>query len=223
MSNPHLDTRRHMELFDADTFGTPIVVLGAGATASWLVLMLAKLGISDITVWDFDHIEPHNIPNQAYSIQQVGQLKVEALKENILRETGLEIKIKAERFTNQRLSGYVFCMIDTMSGRKEIFESSVKMKSAVKHYIEPRMGLSEGRIYNVNPTDLNQIRKYESCWYSDDEAEVSSCGTSMTVITTAMAVSAWCTRQLINHHAGIELDNEILIDFQYNNVYPTKW
>jgi molybdopterin/thiamine biosynthesis adenylyltransferase len=223
MSNPVLDTRRHLELFDADTFNTPITVIGSGATASWLVTMLVRLGVSNVTVWDFDNVEAHNVPNQAFGIHQIGKSKVEALHENILRDTGLEIKIKNERFTNQRLQGIVFCMIDTMSGRKEIWENSVKMKSAVKLFIEPRMGLSEGRIYNVIPTDLNQIKRYEDCWYSDDEAETSSCGTSMTVVTTATAVASVCCRQLINFHADVDLDNEILIDFMYNNIYPTKW
>jgi hypothetical protein len=114
-------------------------------------------------------------------------------------------------------------MVDSMKARKEIFDNSIKMKSAVKLLVEPRMGLNEGRIYNVNPMDLNHIKRYEECWYSDDEAEVSACGTSQTVITTALAVSSWCCRQLINFHADVDLDNEILIDFMYNNIYPTKW
>ena len=222
-ANKNLDLRRHMELFDAEKFETPVVVLGAGATSSWLISMLARLGITDITVWDFDVVAEHNVPNQAFGIHQIGMYKVDALKENILRDTGLEIKTVNDKFTNQRLNGYVFCMIDTMSGRKEIWENSAKMKSAIKLYIEPRMGLEMGRIYNVEPMNIEHIKQYEDTFYSDDEAEVSSCGSSMTVVTTATGVASWCARQLINSHNNVELDNEILIDFKYNNLITTRW
>jgi molybdopterin/thiamine biosynthesis adenylyltransferase len=212
-----------MELFDPYTFTTPVTIIGAGATGSWLALALAKLGITDITVYDFDTVEEHNVPNQAYGLDAIGSQKVRALRDEILEATGTEIKWKDEKFTNQRLSGIVFLMVDSMAARRDIWENSIKMKSAVKLLVEPRMGLNEGRVYNVNPVDLNHIRRYEDCWYSDEEAEVSACGTSQTVITTAMSVASWCARQLINFHANVELDNEILIDFMYNNIYPTRW
>lgn len=220
-----LDTRRHMELFDADSFNTPIHVIGAGATGSWLVLQLAKLGIKGelIHVYDFDRVEEHNIPNQAFDINQVGDAKVDALAKLVEIATGTKVNVHGKRFTSGRLTGYVFLMIDTMSGRKEIWENSIKMKSAVKLLVEPRMGLDVGRVYNVDPMNMKHIEEYEKCWYSDDEAEVSACGTSMTVITTAMAVSSWCVRQLIEHHAGNELDNEILMDLKYNNIITNQW
>lgn len=223
--NTTLDTRRHMELFDPDTFNTPIHIIGAGATGSWLALMFAKLGVKGdlINLYDFDEVEPHNIPNQAFGLTDIGRTKVEAMEAIIKLETGTSIKAHNRRFTSDRLSGYVFTMVDTMEGRKTIWENSVKMKSAVKHYVEPRMGLDVGRIYNVDPTELEHIRQYENTFYSDEEAEVSACGTSQTVITTSIAIASYCTRQLINRENECELDNEILIDFIYNNLITTKW
>jgi molybdopterin/thiamine biosynthesis adenylyltransferase len=222
--NTNLDIRRHQELFDPHTFNTPVTIIGAGATGSWLALALAKLGIDNISIWDFDKVEEHNVPNQAFGIGDIGRAKVASLADIIEQNTGTELlSIYNKEFKDQRLQGIVFLMVDSMKARKEIFDNSIKMKSAVKLLVEPRMGLNEGRIYNVNPMDLNHIKRYEECWYSDDEAEVSACGTSQTVITTALAVSSWCCRQLINFHADVDLDNEILIDFMYNNIYPTKW
>lgn len=228
-SNPHLDLRRHAELFDADKFAdTPIHVIGAGATGSWLVMQLAKLGITNIHVWDFDVVEEHNIPNQLYGIKDVGRSKVEALRDRILFDTALHINIYDKPYEGERLSGYVFMMIDTMSGRKELWEKAIKMKSAIRHYIEPRMGLDMARIYNVTPTNTTHIKRYEDSFYSDEEAEVSACGTSMTVISTAQVVASYCTRQLINHIEAsttgeLSLDNEILLDVKYNNLIPIRW
>jgi len=218
-----LDLTRHLELIDPHYFEEPITILGAGATGSWLALSLAKLGLTNITVYDFDVVESHNIPNQVYSISQIGQPKVNALYDIIYNTTGTKINVKNEKYTNQRLTGIVFLMVDSMAERKRIWETSIKLKSQIKLMIEPRMGLDVGRIYNVNPLDMEQIRRYEETLYSDDVAEVSACGASMTVITTALGIASWCGRSLINWHNKEELDNEILIDFKYNNIITTKW
>lgn len=221
--NRNLDLRRQMELFDVEKFHTPVTIIGAGATGSWLALCLAKLGITDITVYDFDIVEEHNVPNQAFNLYNVGMPKVDALNKLIIDSVNTPINVKNAKFTNQRVSGIVFLMVDSMAGRKEIWENSLRLKPSVQLVIEPRMGLDMGRIYNVNPTSLAQIKAYEDTYYSDDEAEVSACGTSMTVVTTAMSIAAYCARQLINFHNGEELDNEILIDLKYNNLITTKW
>ena len=224
MTNTQLDISRHMTLFDAYQFGDkPVAVIGAGATGSWLVLQLAKLGISNITVWDFDIVEEHNIPNQLFGIQHIGMPKVEALKQIILEQTGLEIKVKNEKFESGRLTGYVFLMVDSMRARKDIWDRSIKGKSAVDLLVEPRMGLNEARVYAVNPVDYKEQKAYEACWYPDDEAEVSACGTSQSVITTALLTASFAARQLINHYSGTELSNEILIDPMFNGIYETRW
>jgi len=121
-----LDLIRHLELFNPDTFKTPITVLGAGATGSWLALALAKLGIEDITVWDYDTVESHNIPNQSYGIDDIEQYKVIALQSDIETATGINIKIKPEKFTNQKLNGFVFLMVDSMTERKEYGNQELK-------------------------------------------------------------------------------------------------
>lgn len=218
-----IDISRHRELFNAENFHTPITIIGAGATGSWVALALAKLGIQDITVYDFDVIEEHNIANQAYALYDVGDTKVKALYHQIKNITETQIKIHEEKFTNQRLSGIVFLMVDSMEQRKLIWENSIKMKTAVQLLIEPRMGLDVGRVYNVEPTNLTHVKRYEDTYYTDEEAEVSACGNSMSVITSSLAIASWCVRQLINWHNHVELNNEILLDFKYNNIFTTNW
>ncbi len=218
-----IDVSRHRELFNPENFNIPINIIGVGATGSWLALGLAKLGLSNITVWDFDSIEEHNIANQAYNVGSVGQKKVAALANMIIEATGTSINIHPVKFINQRLSGIVFLMVDTMKTRKEIWDNCIKMKPAVKLLVEPRMGLDIGRVYNVNPCNLNHIKEYENTYYDDDVAEVSACGNSMTVISTSLGIASWCIRQLINYSNDVDLDNEILIDFKFNNIVATRW
>lgn len=222
-----LDFSRHGDLFNPYNFnseGNKITIIGVGATGSWLALMLAKIGVKDITVYDFDTVEEHNIANQAFSMKDIGRPKVDALKDLIMENTGIEIKAINEKFTNQRLFGYVFLMVDSMKERKRIWEEAIKFKTQIIHLIEPRMGISLGRIYNINPTNIKQISKYEETFYSDDNAEVSACGTSLTVVSTSVVIAGWCLRQLINHYGKkVNLSNEILIDVEWNNIIIEGW
>lgn len=218
-----LDISRHKELFDPRNFDTPINIIGAGATGSWLALFLAKLGITNITIYDFDKVEEHNIPNQAYDIINIGSSKVHSLFGVIRTSTGIDINTFNGKYTNQRLTGIVFLMVDSMTERKRIWEEAIKFKPLVNLLIEPRMGINLGRIYNVIPTDLNHIKQYEKTYYNDDFAEVSACGNTMSVITTAVSIAAWCGRQLINYHNNEDMDNEILIDFKFNNIITERW
>jgi molybdopterin/thiamine biosynthesis adenylyltransferase len=217
------DFSRQSELFNRDDIDAPVTIIGAGATGSWLAMFLAKLGFSDIRIWDFDTVEEHNIPNQIYGEWQVGEPKVQALEDMLNGSTGIQPTIYNQKFENQRLSGYVFLMVDSMSERKRIWNNAIKLRSQIKLLIEPRMGLEMGRIYTVNPLDMKHIGLYEQNFYSDDNAEVSACGTSMTVVTTAAIVASLCAKQLINKINGEDLDNEILVDLKYNQFYNTKW
>lgn len=218
-----IDISRHKELFNPYDVKKPIHVIGAGATGSWLVLSLAKLGLTDITVYDFDKVEEHNIANQLYSISDVGKYKVDALQEMVESMTGTKINVKNKKVENEHFAGIIFMMIDTMSGRKEIYESSIKYKPAIDIMIEPRMGLHMARIYNVLPMSMNVTKQYEKTLYSDSEAEVSSCGNSMTVISSALGTVSWCIRQMIEFCNDGEIDHEILVDFMNNNLFTSKW
>ena len=218
-----LDVSRHVELFNPYNFNTPVHIIGVGATGSWVALFLAKLGIKDITIWDFDDIREHNIPNQLFGMTDLGYLKINALQDIIRNNTSNLISTKNEKVTNQRLNGVIFLMVDTMEDRKTIWRNCIRLKPHIQHLIEPRMGLHVGRIYNINPVDLTQIEEYEKNFYDDEVAEVSACGASTSVISTAVGIASWCVRQLINWFNEEELDNEILIDFKNNNIITTRW
>lgn len=218
-----LDISRHRELIDTEKFNHKVTVVGAGATGSFVVLALAKLGIKNIEVYDFDIVEEHNIANQLYSIHDVGKKKVVALKEYVKSNTGIDISIVEERFTNQRVEGYLCVMVDTMDSRKEIFNNSIKLKPSVILAIEPRMGLDMMRLYNIEPLRISSHKAYEDTLYGDDTAEVSACGNSMSVITSSLLVASYVVRQIINHFNDVPLHNEILLDLKFNNLFVNEF
>ena len=61
-----------------------IVVVGAGGSYS-LVTSLARMGVGNITVLDFDTVEASNIVRQGYEQTDIGQYKVDALGKAVKR------------------------------------------------------------------------------------------------------------------------------------------
>lgn len=238
-----MDYSRQREAFEVEKFNMPVHVIGAGATGSWVVLMLAKMGIQNIHVWDFDTVEEHNLPNQAfraltnwdddmgYTGTDIGKSKAESIQIIASEATGLnedngdfQVTVHNERVDgSQRLSGIVFMLTDTMSSRKEIWEKAIKLKPQVKLLIETRMDLEGGFIYCINPIHTPQIKEYEKTFYTDEQAAVSACGTSQSLVATALHISSVAVWQLINFHNERELPNFISISSRYNNAIANTW
>lgn len=60
-------------------------ILGAGGLGSNICVMLARSGIKNIHIVDYDEVDISNLNRQYYTLEDVGNLKVEALKKQILK------------------------------------------------------------------------------------------------------------------------------------------
>jgi len=214
-----IDPLRHLSVFSPDSFGKKRVdVIGAGATGSKVVLDLAKLGVENIHVWDFDKVEEHNIANQAFGNADIGKPKVEALSEIVKSLTGTAITAHNERVDgSQELGEVVFLLTDTMASRKEIWEAGLKLKLRTMLLVETRLGPDCGRVYTLSPNRPREIKAWEATLCKDEEAQVSACGASITVGPTAGIIASLAVWQMVRWFAiesgkntEDKLDNEIL-------------
>jgi sulfur carrier protein ThiS adenylyltransferase len=60
-------------------------IAGAGGLGSNIAMALARAGIGHLVIVDFDEVEEKNLTRQYFFRDQIGELKVEALKKNIGR------------------------------------------------------------------------------------------------------------------------------------------
>jgi len=60
-------------------------IAGVGGLGSNAAIALARAGIGQLVIVDFDKVEEGNIDRQYYFLDQVGKAKVDALKDNIKR------------------------------------------------------------------------------------------------------------------------------------------
>ena len=208
------DYWRQLDVFSPLTFTRPVTVIGAGATGSYMVWLLAKMGCRDITVYDDDDVENYNLPNQIYGTEDVGKGKVEALADAVRAATGVTIRGIHRKFSKgkivQRKGGVVFLLTDTMESRKKIWNSSIKNRKDVDMMIETRMGIDGGRIYAVRPSDEKQIAGYEKTLYTDAEAEESPC-TSKAIAPTAATIAGIAVSTMLNFVRDKRFPNETII------------
>lgn len=241
---------RQLELYDADNRQDSVYVIGAGATGSWLTLILGKLGVYHISVIDYDVIEEHNLPNQFFKNNQVGMFKVNALQKNMddyYSKTDRRINRQVaaigtppnentssisfdrvndviQRDINNGRQVTLFCLVDSMTARKEILEGLLSEGCNNIRFIETRMGLTGYRIYDIDLSNDKEIEKYKETLYSDEEAEVSACGTSQSIVSTAMqcashAVGLW----LGNMNRVDYIPNELIFDIQSSVLLTNKF
>jgi len=150
---------RQSGLFDPTKQQAHVEVIGAGSVGSFTTLALAKIGIKDITSWDNDFIDNHNIPNQFYRLGEVGKPKVTALASTIKEYENIDITAKHMRYNGQDLKGIVVSAVDSMDARRFIWDC-VKSEP-VDHYIDTRMGGNLMKIYSLSPKDKKRGKEYE--------------------------------------------------------------
>jgi len=65
--------------------GSSVGIAGVGGLGSNAAVALARAGIGRLVLVDFDKVEEKNLDRQYYFLDQVGKIKIEALKDSIRR------------------------------------------------------------------------------------------------------------------------------------------
>lgn len=201
-----MDLSRHIEVFSPDSVKHPIHIIGVGATGSFVAMELARMGCPVLNLYDFDDVEIHNIPNQYYDTEDLGKLKAEALAEKL---KAINPNITVNVFTSavlpehddehkgiDEMAGYVFLLVDSMKVRRGLWEAAKKNKNIV-HCWESRLGSDQARVYSLDMS-VKDFSKYEMDFYDDDNAEVSACGTSITVLPIVLQTASLMIVQFID-------------------------
>lgn len=204
----NIDTTRHREVFDPNEHDVPVVIVGAGATGSHVYAELVKLGVQRVTVIDPDTVEPHNLANQIYGHEDVGNTKVNGCMSYAERKLGgvpqghtyLPLMLACYN-VNERIpaGSIVFLLVDTMAARNELF-TAIRRSKRASLIIETRMASTHGTIYTLNPFDAAACKAWRNTLVDDDDEdanEMSACGTSLTVGTTANMIACTAVWQMM--------------------------
>lgn len=200
---------RQFELLPEDKLTTPINIIGAGAIGSFTCLALAKMGFTNLTVWDFDDIEIENMNCQFFRMSDIGKKKVQALNELVRDFTGVDIAYHPSRYESGQLTGIVITAVDSMNARRLIWENH-KGSFTTSLLIDPRMGAESALVYAMRPLLKKDIKAYGTQLYTDEEAVFERCTAKATMYTACM---------LSGHVAKIVKD--FVTDAPYSRI--TQW
>jgi tRNA A37 threonylcarbamoyladenosine dehydratase len=140
-----------LDLVDNKRLSLDIHLIGAGGIGSWTALALAKMGCSNIFVYDDDTVEDHNVASQFFKETQLGELKVVALKENVYEQTGVNINpIDDIRIENSLQDGLIIFAIDSMAERIRLGELYADKKIYI---IDGRMGGLQAEVYTCDSSN----------------------------------------------------------------------
>lgn len=194
-----------------------MTLIGAGGIGSWTALSLAKLGATQLTVWDMDNVEAVNVGNQLYGESDIGQPKPQALARHIKELTGIDIKPVCQAWDNHPLTNNIIISgLDNMAIRHKLYEHLIITKPGI--YIDGRMLADMIRIVVATP---NTWDKYYKTLCSDDKLTDVSC-TAKAVSYNTMIVSGLITSIVKLYLTGQPYPGELIVDLTTHYVEVVK-
>lgn len=167
---------RHLDIFNPNTaHHKKITVIGAGATGSFLIHALTKMGLTDITVYDMDTLESHNMGLQNFKHTQLKHNKATALKQNIKEYENIDINAipqeckKLEGITQHDI---IVFALDNYNARKQIL-NSIKDTGCI--LIDIRVGNESIHIQTINTSNPEHLRLYKKTIFNDDTSNNLNC------------------------------------------------
>lgn len=215
-----LARKKILEYFDADTVKDTIHIVGCGAIGSHVAEQLVRIGCTNIHLYDFDTVEAHNITNQMFVQEDIGELKVNAVA-RLMQAINPDCTITVHPEGLQppyNLYGHVFLCVDNIDLRREICEAN-KFNRAVITMSDFRMRLTDAQFYFADWHNRTDVKNFiASMQFSHEEATestpTSACGTELSVIYTIKTIVSCGIHNFISYIQELETHPVILIDMK---------
>ena len=177
-------------------------IIGVGATGSMIAMIAARMGWHRFRIWDLDFVESHNLPNQIYNYNHIGQKKVDAL-EDVLTSFNPDILVEKHPYFFETekhkdlLDGPLILTVDSLSARKDIY-NSFYMNTDVPVVIETAMGFTHAWITYFVMQHVDWMQNWFANLKDDSEVEEGPCGERI-MTTLTLNVASIATQLLFNY------------------------
>ena len=192
-----MDRSKLLEFFDATKYTTAYHVIGCGAIGSHVCEELARLGVPEVHIYDFDIVNAHNITNQMFRFNDIGASKVDACYDAMkainpdmiihTHEKGLE----APYIVN----GICILCVDDIDLRREIVKANY-YNPYCRAYLDFRMRLTDAQHYfAAGDSQFEKDTLLATMNFTHEEAHEatpqSACGVELSVVYTVKAITAF--------------------------------
>lgn len=214
-----MNLSKSYEYFQPEKVKGKVHIIGCGSVGSTVAENLARCGIKNFVLWDFDTVESHNVSNQMFTEEDVGEPKTTALAK-LLFKINPEIKsslvLRNQGWSGQALSGYIFMCVDSIDIRRKIVSEHMNSPN-VKAIFDFRTSLESAQHYAA---DWSDKKMKESLWksmqFTEEEAAketpTSACGITLGVVTTVRNICSWGVNNFINFVNGKKMAKMVVSD-----------
>ena len=213
-----MNLAKSYEFFNPDTCKNRIHIIGCGSVGSTVAELLARFGLMNVSLYDFDVVEEHNLANQMFTTKNLYKPKVEAVYDRwveINPEAAKGLKLYGDGWTGQKLNGYVFLCVDNIELRKKIVEEN-KYNINIEAMFDFRTALTDAQHYAAkwsNPKDIKAL--LDTMDFTHEEAEknapVSACKVSLCVAPTVWSVAMAGVVNFVNFIKTDKLEQAMIL------------
>lgn len=159
-----LDERHGKALQDKLERAT-VAICGLGGLGSNIAISLARAGIGELILIDFDQVDITNLHRQQYKVSQIGRYKTDALAEN-LREIAPYVKLTThtQKISEENYAGLlsqadVICEAFDDAGAKAMLVNGV-LETMPEKYLVSASGMA-----GLGPANTIKTRKITKHFY----------------------------------------------------------
>jgi hypothetical protein len=199
---------RHSNIYNIPGY-FQVGLVGAGGIGAMTALVFAKMGVPLLNVWDDDVVSETNIPTQLHPVSDVGNYKVDSLKETLehfsdeIFFTGVHARITPDL---QHISQYAFqnthynlfvTAVDSIEARQDIWRQMREYDAKVDWFLDLRMAAQEYQHFLLQMSDHGAAQRYAEMLFSMCDADLpeTPCTEKATFFTASAAAG----------HAGVVL------------------
>lgn len=212
-----MDLSKSYEFFKPEMLTSRVHIIGCGSVGSTVAENLARFGITEMVLYDFDTVESKNIANQMFTQEDIGKLKIDAVASSLQKiNPDVKLKLVPEGWQGQKLAGYVFLCCDDIGLRRRIVEEN-RTNTFVKGMFDFRTRLLDAQHFAADWSVKESVDNfYNSMNFSHEEAQeetpMSACRVVLSVAPTIRVIVAYGVANFINFVKGEPLKKMILID-----------
>lgn len=173
-----------------------VTLAGLGGIGSYVAFLLSRLGINVMTLYDPDTVERVNLSGQLYSENQIGDYKVNAISDMMVKYSDYYgVIAKNEKLDKSSAVGKItICGFDNMKARKEAFENWTNLVDGLIDeerekclFIDGRLAAEEFQVFCIKGSDIESMLNYRSCFlFSDYQADATVCSYKQTTFMANM-------------------------------------
>ena len=149
-------------------------IAGAGGLGSNAAMALARAGVGHLVIVDFDKVEKKNLTRQYYFLNQVGKLKVKALKANIERAAeGVEVDAVAKKLLPGKMAA-PFTGVDVVVEALDKAETKTRFVQEVLRDLPGKPVVAASGVAGWGACERIEIKRFAPLHLVRDERAKSS-------------------------------------------------